>query len=251
MLRRIVTSPAPPPLREPGLELLPGLLHGFTTRAHGHAAGPGDDASDDALAHALGGELEGWTRRQLVQVHGARTELVTAEWPSSAPPRRGDGLVTAEPGELLVVRTADCLPVLLAASLFGEPVAVAAVHAGWRGLVAGVLDSALDVLRRVAPTARLEAALGPAIGACCFEIGPEVAAPIGDALGRGILRRGEGDRLHADLPAAARRLLEMSEVRVHGEAPPCTRCRPELYHSHRADGASAGRMAAFIGFRLP
>jgi YfiH family protein len=155
--------------------------------------------------------------------------------------------VTAEPGELLIIRTADCLPILVAAELFGEPVAVAAIHAGWRGLVAGVIETALARLEQLAPAARLRAALGPAIGPCCFEIGPEVASALAESVGAGVLRPGRGDRSHADLPAAARLLLEMREVRVGEGAPPCTRCEPERFHSHRAAGSEAGRMAAFIG----
>lgn len=259
MLRRDVTRDAPHPPPEPtGLPALPGLVHGFTNRAHGSAAGPdargpATDAVEraDAVTAALGEPAGGWRRHDLRQVHGARTVLVTADRPDAAPVPEADALVTAEPGELLVVRTADCLPVLLVAELFDEPVAVAAVHAGWRGLVAGVLDSALDELARLAPTARLHAALGPAIGPCCFEIGPDAAGPLSEALGAGMLRPGEGDRSFADLPGGARRLLEMREVRVGGPAPACTRCRPDLYHSYRADGERAGRMAAFVGHRLP
>ena len=195
MLRGIVTRDTPlPALQEPGLLALPGLTHGFTTREHGSAEGPdsrlarpfGETRSDAVTAALEEAEEAAWRRHELRQVHGRRAVLVTADQPDSPQVREGDALVTAEPGELLVVRTADCLAVL-----FGEPVAVGAVHAGWRGLVAGVLDSALDELARLAPTARLHAALGPAIGPCCFEIGPEAAEPLAEALGVGMLRAGE------------------------------------------------------------
>ena len=236
---------APPPLRDAQLSVLSGVEHGFTLRAHGDAAlGP------QALRAALGGEVDRWTRREVEQVHGGVAVLVAAGMPATAPRARADALVTAEPGELLIVRTADCLPVLIVGELFDEPVAVGALHVGWRGLVAGVLDRSLDLLERVAPTARLRAAFGPAIGPCCFEIGPEVAEPFAGVAGLGVIRRSEeGDRSRADLPGAARRLLEMREVLVQAESPPCTRCRPELFHSHRAEGAKAGRMASFIGLR--
>ena len=238
-----------PPLIDPALSAVPGLRHGFTLRLHGSEPGPGSGRPGEpsALERVLGPEGTEWTRREVDQVHGGTSRLIGPEAPIPTPAPRADALVTAERGELLVIRTADCLPVLVVAELFDEPVAVAAIHAGWRGLVAGVIDSALEMLERLAPTARVRAALGPAIGPCCFEIGPEVAEELAAAAGGGILRPGRGDRSHADLPAAARLLLEAREVLVPAAAPPCTRCQPERFHSHRADGLQAGRMAAFIG----
>lgn len=237
-----------PPLSDTALSALPGLRHGFTLRAHGSQPGPRGRLTQQstALDRVLADD-PGWTRRELDQVHGSSCRLIGPDLPSSQPAARGDALVTAEPGELLVVRTADCLPILVVAELFGEPVAVAAIHAGWRGLVAGVIDAALEHLDHLAPAARVRAAFGPAIGPCCFEIGPEVAEALAAAAGAGVLRAGRGDRSHADLPAAARLLMETREVLVPSAPPPCTRCDPERFHSHRADGAAAGRMAAFVG----
>jgi len=238
-----------PALTDPALTALPGLCHGFTLRVHGSEPGPrsGRPMEPSALDRVLGPEGAEWTRREADQVHGGTSRLIGPEVPISTPAPRADALVTAERGELLVIRTADCLPILVVAELFGEPVAVAAIHAGWRSLVAGVIDSTLEMLERLAPTARVRAAFGPAIGPCCFEIGPEVAEALVAAAGTGVLRPGRDDRSHGDLPAAARLLLEAREVLVPEAAPPCTLCEPDRYHSHRAAGADAGRMAAFVG----
>ena len=239
---------APSPLRGPGvleserLARIPRLVHGFTTRTLGSVAATEGATESDAIDAALGG-AHGWSRRGLVQVHGARALRTSAMGPSAV---EADGLVTADPGELLVIRTADCLPILLAAVEDGSPIAVAALHAGWRGLVAGIVGETVRLLRESAPSASVIGAIGPSIGACCFEIGPEVAAPI-EALVAGTTSPGRGDRSMGDLPLAARRQLADLGVETDAEAPPCTRCDPERFHSYRAAGRVAGRLGAFIG----
>lgn len=175
------------------------------------------------------------------QVHGTR--VVTAD--VAAAPPEADGLVTA--GPLVGVVTADCAPILLLAR--GRRVA-AAVHAGWRGAAAGIVERALAHLRSfgVEPDA-LEACVGPAIGGCCYEVGPEVRAAFargsGDATAPAWSRRGDRDVL--DLRRAVVALLARAGVREATVVGPCTRCSP-VHCSYRRDGAAAGRQVSFIGW---
>ncbi len=168
------------------------------------------------------------------QVHG-RAVLAARPGPCGA----GDALHTEERGLALAIATADCVPVLLAAEA-----GIAAVHAGWRGLVAGVLSAALE--RLAGEPAAVRAWIGPAIGPCCYEVGDEVAEAVAGA-GRGdAVRRREGrPRPHLDLHLATRLELAAAGVRqVHALAL-CTRCTPTLW-SYRRDGSAAGRNLAFI-----
>ena len=198
-----------------------------------------DEAS--ALAHnrrvfadAAGFELDQAAR--IHQVHGSRVVPVTR--PGSF--GRADGLVTARAGLALVITVADCLPVFLydpAAGIIG------AVHAGWRGILLGVLEQAVE--SAVALGARpsgLQVAIGPSIGPCCFEVGPEVAGRF-----PGSLRQAEGGRQHVDLRQAAARRLQASGVPETGIRLPahCTRCHTRLFFSARS-GEPTGRMAGMI-----
>ncbi len=145
----------------------------------------------------------------------------------------GDALITDEPGLLLAIRTADCVPILLA-----DPVrrVVAAVHAGWRGTVAGILTQTLGQMRAHYETNPLDvvAAVGPAIGPCCFEVGPEVPLPVVD-------RR-------ADLWKANREQLTKAGVGQIWVAERCTMCEPETFYSFRR-AKDTGRMVSAIGIR--
>ncbi len=150
---------------------------------------------------------------------------------------RGDALLENTPGSVVAVRTADCIPILLADE---RRRAVAAVHAGWRGTAAGIARRAVESMRERFGTdpADLHAAIGPAIGECCYEVGPEVSAQFG----------GQG-RMRIDLPAANRRQLVDAGVtprRVYASNL-CTMCRPEDFHSFRRDKEAAGRLYSFIG----
>ena len=171
------------------------------------------------------------------QVHGAR--VVTADEPGDV--GQADGLVTARPELGLLVTVADCLPVFLVDRTQGV---IGALHAGWRGVAAGILEE--GVASALAAGARLEslsARIGPGIGPCCFEVGPEVAARFDPAT----LRPGRGERPHIDLPHAARlRLLAagLAQEAIRDGAP-CTRCRSDRYFSARA-GEPTGRMVGFV-----
>jgi polyphenol oxidase len=148
----------------------------------------------------------------------------------------GDALLEDTPGNAVAVKTADCIPILLADD---RTRAVAAVHAGWRGTVAGIAARAVEAMRARfgAHPADLRAAIGPGIGACCYEVGPEVAAQFG--------REG---RVRIDLAAENRRQLEEAGVPWIAVAGMCTMCNPE-FHSFRRDGEAAGRMYSFAGLR--
>jgi YfiH family protein len=193
-----------------------GFSHAFPTR----------DASDASLLAALGVQRV----IQVKQVHGARV-VVAGE----AEGQEGDAIVGREPGVAVGVRVADCVPVLVADEASG---AVAAIHAGWRGVVAGVVRAGVELLAGK----RLVAAIGPCIGACCFEVGLEVADQVGFVVHR------RGDKAYVDLRAAVRSQLEARGVerkRIEDVAG-CTKHEPELFHSFRRDGAESGRMLAAI-----
>jgi polyphenol oxidase len=182
----------------------------------------------------------------LKQVHSARVVWVDGAGHAGD----GDALVTARPGLALSVITADCVPVLIA---MGD--AVAAVHAGWRGVVAGVVPAALAKLREAAEVANgdgaaLVAWIGPSIGACCYEVGLEVAASVVAASSEDVQSPGPAGKPHLDVARAVEiqlRRAGIADVRRFG---PCTRCHPELLWSYRREGAKAGRNIAYV-WRLP
>lgn len=200
-----------------------------------------------SIEHGFGSAASaGWPDlRRLItlrQIHSDRVVCVDG----SAQPGcagEGDALITRCPGLLLGVRTADCVPVLIA-----DPIrrVVAAVHAGWRGTVAEVVCKTVERLAAEfgSNPADLLAAIGPSIGPCCYEVGPEVARQF-----RGIFpeRADLEGRAHINLAEANRRLLMQSglpEWHIDAGAP-CTFCTPAL-HSFRRDRSHA-RMLSAIG----
>jgi len=229
-----------------GVEL-PGARAAFSARRGGVSEGAyeslnlgilTDDAPDrvatnrERLADAVGLDparvAMGW------QVHG--TDI--AAWEASpAPGRDGyaapgaelervDGHTTAEPGLGLLVLAADCLPLALAGG--GR---VAMLHCGWRGLAGGIVERALELFPE--PPA---AALGPGIGRCCYEVGPEVLEAFEDLPGSA-----EGRML--DLREVAARKLRVGGVEAIEQVDHCTSCRPDLFFSHRRDDGVTGRQA--------
>ncbi len=222
----------------PALSAVPALAHGFEQRAPSDGAETADEArARVARALAASGHL-----LLLSQVHGA----VVAEAPWEERPR-ADAAVATAPGWLLGIQTADCLPVLL---VDPRTRVVAAVHAGWRGTAAGVAARAVEALAaRGSRPEDLVAALGPAVGACCYEVGEELREAFGPS-GAAFFRPGPRGRLHLDVRAAnVRQLLDagLRPEAIHHVAD-CTRCRADLYHSYRRDGRAAGRMVSFVGF---
>lgn len=185
------------------------------------------------------------------QVHGGKVAVVTeaergrgAIYPSQAIPGV-DSLVTNTPNLLLTLFFADCLPIL-----FADPAhrAIGVAHAGWRGLVGGVIEKTLDEMQTVFGTeaADVLTAVGPGIGQCCFEVGPEVAAQFPAEM---VLPGDIGINPRVDLKADAIRRLALAGIAADHIAvcADCTSCLPERWYSHRRDQGKTGRMGAFIG----
>jgi YfiH family protein len=222
----------------PALSAVPGLVHGFEQRS----PRDGSETQEESRAR-VGHELERRGRLLLLrQVHG--TSVVEAPWDRTP---EGDAAVTAAPGWLLGIKTADCLPILI---VDAERRLVAAAHAGWRGTAAGVAARAVESLvARGSRPASLVAGLGPGIGPCCYEVGEELREAFGPK-GAAFFRPGPGGRPHLDVRAA--NVGQLVEAGLRPEAihhvTDCTRCRADLYHSYRREGRVAGRMISFVGF---
>lgn len=146
----------------------------------------------------------------------------------------GDGLWTSEPGLALSIVTADCVPVIC-----GRPGAIAAMHAGWRGLAHGVIEATLTALDE--PASELEAWVGPAIGPCCYEVGDDVATLVVASSSRAIYQRGTSGRPHLDLQRAAQVQLERLGVATIRRVAVCTKCHPERLWSYRGQPGKRGR----------
>jgi len=167
------------------------------------------------------------------QVHGASV-VAAASGDGNA---EGDGMVTDASGVALVVLAADCVPIALADPSTGR---LAVVHAGWRGMAAGILDRAAGLF---AEPDRVLAAIGPAIGADHYEVSRDVAEAVSSRVDGGAVLRRRGLRPHLDLPAtAARHLGELGVTRID-EAETCTACEEARFYSHRRDGGVTGRQA--------
>jgi YfiH family protein len=177
------------------------------------------------------------------QVHGAT--VLHAPWEGTPD---ADAAVSTEPGLLVGISTADCLPILLV-----DPSrrVAAAAHAGWRGTAAQVAARAAEAL--IAGGSRpadLVAALGPGIGPCCYEVGEELRDAFGPG-GEAFFRPGPRGRSHLDVRAANAHQLREAGVppdRIH-HVEDCTACHAELYYSYRRDGPGTGRMISFVGYR--
>jgi polyphenol oxidase len=229
---------------------LPGAEAFFSTRNGGVSEGPYESLNLGILTDdepervsenrrrvaaraglAPGAVAMGW------QVHGAEVK----EW-SGPPPlaqngfaapgaelERVDGHTTTAQGLGLVVLVADCLPIALSGD--GR---VTMLHCGWRGLAGGLVEGALAAYAE--PPA---AAIGPGIGRCCYEVGPEVLERFADL-------DGVADGRMLDLRAVARHKLAAGGVERIAEVDLCTSCRPDLFFSHRRDGGVTGRQAGLV-----
>ncbi|MBX5490683.1 MAG: peptidoglycan editing factor PgeF [Chloroflexi bacterium] len=242
-----------------------GLRHGVLTRLGGVSPAPyaalnvsfavGDERARvmenrARAAHALGGELG--RLRAARQVHGAAWRVVrcgdTPPAEAEAPP--ADILLCGEPGTLLLLKFADCTPLILwdAAQRW-----VALAHAGWRGTALNVAATAVAALVQVAGSRPegLWAAIGPAIGRCCYEVAPAVVRAV-SATGvdaERVSALGPSGRPHLDL-AEANRLQLLAAGVLPGRisaAGVCTACRTDLFYSHRALGVPAGRFGVVAG----
>ena len=232
----------------------PGCTAAFTTRAGGVSDAPyaslnlalhvGDDAGDvernrKTAAASLG--LDAGRITWAEQVHGENVAIVTADVAGSTLPG-ADGLVTELRETPVGVLAADCVPVLLADARRGI---VAAVHAGRRGLVAGVVEVAVGTMLDLgADRTAIVAAVGPSIGPCCYEVGDDVAAEVVAALPvtKATTRQGT---TALDLPAGVRQVLAREGVHAVRAVGGCTAHQPGLFFSHRRDGTT-GRHAGIV-----
>ena len=236
-----------------------GFPHGFSTRG-----GPGGElgafdfgptaepsqVTDNVRLFAEAARFVPGELRQVTQVHGARVVDADAMRDDPAAREEADALVLAPGGRsharAVGVRVADCVPLLVGAR---DRRCVAAIHAGWRGVVAGVVGGALAKME----SRELVAAVGPCIGPCCFEVGADVAAQIAEACGDpGVIVCGEreegedGAKVRVDLRRAVQAQLTRAGVRDIEQVQGCTKCEPERFFSFRRDGERSGRHLAVI-----
>ena len=251
-------------LHDAALARVSSLIHGFSERGGGVSSGRfaslnlGPRSGDDPAAArtnrrrflaALG--LGGYRVLAPRQTHSADVAVLRAGDP---PPADGvfpgDAVVTDARGVALMVLAADCLPILLF-----DPVrqVIAAVHAGWRGTAGGIATAAVVAMRWHfgSSPGSLRAALGPAIGRCCYEVGPEVLAAVG------AVTPGSPDTLWDALPAGKGKLdlaaANTAQLTAAGLARErigtlglCTACHTGRFYSHRRDGEPTGRAGAVI-----
>jgi len=209
--------------RAPILEDIPWLQHGFGTR------------------HSL--DWPGEVIASLRQVHSDR--VLKAEEPGCI--GEADALITNRPGVLLSVRTADCLPILIADI---DTHSVAAIHAGWRGVVQEIVPKTIARLASEYGSCPegLRVAIGPGIGECCFQVGAEVAQQFAALFPE---REDLFAKTRIDLLESVRRQLSRSGVTA-GQIDAtslCTVCHADVFDSYRRDRDAAGRMVSLIGIR--
>ena len=225
---------------------LPGAKALFTTRRGGVSGGRFESLNLGLLTEDDSGHVNenrarvasatGCPREQFLygkQVHGATVRRAT-EPPGAQRPRTDeDGQATALRGHPALVFVADCTPVVLATEG-----AVATLHVGWRPAAAGIVREGIAALREIGGDGPITALIGPGARACCYEVGDEVHAEFAGYEAR----RGR----NLDLPAVIRAQLADAEV---DDCDLCTMCHPDLFFSHRRDGAATGRQAG-IAWRL-
>jgi polyphenol oxidase len=225
-----------------------GVRVSFTCRHGGVSSGEfaslnlGALTADDAANVAenrrravAGAGGDGGTATMAWQVHGTDIREVTDRpasgrflQPGAEPFPKSDGLVTGSRGRALTLLTADCLPVAIAAA---DGSRLALLHAGWRGIEAGVIEAGVAAVGGAAV-----AAIGPGAGPCCYEVGEDVAGALTRRFGEDVIR----DR-RADLWLCAERALRTSGVEQVAVAGECTICTEDRYFSHRRDHGITGR----------
>ncbi len=237
--------------------------HGFTTRLGGVSEGylsslnlgfhRGDSSENVAKNHEILANALGYDPKNLIfcqQVHSDRIRRVAKQDHLGLDHHRypeGDGLITNDPGTALMVFTADCTPILLSDPVTG---AVGAVHAGWRGTAADIAGKAVEAMVREfgCRPEDIRAAIGPNIGACCFQTDAEVPEAMRSAFGREAedhIRR-DGDKYYVNLKAMNRLALCRRGVTDIELSAACTMCRPDRYWSHRVTAGRRGSQGAVI-----
>ncbi len=246
-----------------------GCPHGFSTRVGGvstlpHTAslnlqcGRGD--SDETVfanlrlfSEAVGVEAESVVTAH--QIHSSHISLLTDMHRGQRSVLECDGFVTISDRVAPSVKTADCVPILLSArDTRGRVFAVAALHAGWRGTASGIAARGVECLIELgARRESIRAAIGPSIGACCFEVDADcrdaLIAGLGSVAEANITRRGE--KFYPDLKAINRDAL--MKAGISGDnmdvSDLCTVCHPELFYSHRASGGLRGTLLSVISVK--
>jgi YfiH family protein len=239
-----------------------GVPHGVFTRLGGDSEGPlsslnvgalvGDDPANvqhnrRAMMSVLSLELE--AMRTVWQVHGATVLVANGEGPgvNGTTPPKADGIITDQPGLGLVMRFADCVPIV-----FHDPAqgVIGIAHAGWRGTVAGAGPATVRALQETfgSRPADLRVGIGPSICATHYPVGEEVAAAFKEAFGdtEGLVWRGEDGKPHADLWAANEHALHEAGVTHIEVGGICTADRTEEFFSHRAEHGRTGRFGAVV-----
>jgi polyphenol oxidase len=212
----------------------PGYVVAFTTRVGGVSDAPydslnltvgtGDESERVEENRRIACETVGVPSATLTfnrQVHSPIVQRARA----AARGERADGLWSDEPGVSMLAMSADCLPIAIART--DGPPALAVLHAGWRGLAGGIAAAGAAALGAAAKAA----IVGPAIGPCCYEVGPEVSALFDADLTAG---------RKLDLWSAAERALRAAGVERVERVDLCTRCHPQFFFSHRRDGRARG-----------
>lgn len=245
-----------------------GFVNAFSTRLGGvspmphgalNLAGFNDDKAENILEnrrrflHAVGGD---WMLATCWQVHGTDIRIVENSGAAAEDGHRCDALATDVPHVLVGVKTADCVPILLADQ---RTKAVAAIHAGWRGTLRRIVAHTLRRMNQAFGTRPSDvlAAIGPAASVCCYEIGPEVIAAFENEFGsvERLLQRTAQGRARIDLQLANAEQMMAEGVRADRiyAAPLCTICRTDLFFSYRREKKElgrTGRLMAVIGRRL-
>lgn len=246
MLERVTTADGLVFFQSPALRAL-GVPHGFSTRVGPHSneyftLASGNDAHAAQFAAAL--DCASREHVTVYQVHGACV-ADGAQMGTPALRCEADAITSADPAQLLAVRTADCVPVLLASC---DGSRVAAIHAGWKGLVAGVIPNAAKALGAPA----FVGAIGPCMGLDAFEVDEDVAQKFDAAgLGKAVVR-GRWPKPHVDLRLAAELQLRQAQAQLIDSDDLCTYRDEHLFFSHRRDRThrglpKTGHIAAFIG----
>ena len=243
------------------LDKADGVEHCFTTQCGGVSSGKisglnlgfrcGDNPDSVTENYKLVAKDMGFPFERITagrQTHSANIRIITNEDAGKGVSRESemqdvDGLVTNVENLPLVVFYADCVPILLADEESGV---VAAVHSGWRGTVSEIAGKAVEIMKNEfsARPENIKAAIGPSIGKCCFETGPEVASQFDKQL---VLQNNDG-KFFVDLWEANKMILQKSGVREENidVLELCTVCNSDMLYSYRTHKDATGRMGAFI-----
>ncbi len=189
------------------------------------------------------------------QIHSAEIRTVTKENVGEGilrdVPYPCDGFVTDCEGVSLIVRVADCTPVLLLGVRSDNSPVIGAVHAGWRGAAAGIAPKAAKMLFGMGAE-RIYAAIGPCIHSCCYNVGEDMLSSVEELLGKSVansfIKPREGI-LYADIAGMNEYLLRETGVESIDVLDECTACKPHIYHSHRITHGNRGTMGAVIGIK--